>query len=145
MGLKAYAGFQLFFGAGTLCLLLNPVFWVLAVVWFASRLHLIQSVSGPVLYLGTIALFVGNAACVLSVVGGRFGRRNYEDVKSCGLGPLVLVADVSRQAWKALVQLFTKPTHWEKTDHGFCQYEEYEMEEAGTSRRPVLVDIRSAS
>jgi hypothetical protein len=27
-------------------------------------------------------------------------------------------------AWKAFVQLFTKPNFWEKTDHGFCAYED---------------------
>ncbi len=54
MGPKSYAAFQLFFGAGTLCLLLNPLFWLLAVLWFATKLHLIQSIfPWPVLYLGT--------------------------------------------------------------------------------------------
>jgi cellulose synthase/poly-beta-1,6-N-acetylglucosamine synthase-like glycosyltransferase len=124
MGLKTFVAFQLFFGAGTLCLLLNPVFWLLAIIWFAARLHLIESIfPGPVLYLATIGLFVGNAACVLSAVSGCFGRRNYEDVKYAFLVPVYWVL-MSVGAWKALFQLFTKPTYWEKTEHGFCRYDE---------------------
>jgi cellulose synthase/poly-beta-1,6-N-acetylglucosamine synthase-like glycosyltransferase len=124
MGLKSFTAFQLFFGAGTLCLLLNPLFWLLAVLWFATKLHFIQSVfPWPVLYLGTVGLFVGNAACVLSVVSGCFGRRNYEDVKYALLVPVYWIL-MSVGAWKALLQLFTKPTYWEKTEHGFCRFED---------------------
>ena len=124
MGPKSFAAFQLFFGAGTLCLLLNPFFWLLAVLWFATRLHLIQSIfPWPVLYLGTIGLLVGNAACVLSVVSGCFVRRNYEDVKYALLVPIYWIL-MSVGAWKALIQLFTKPTFWEKTEHGFCKFQD---------------------
>ncbi len=124
MGPKPFAAFQLFFGASTLCLLVNPVFWVLAVVWFATRLHLIQSIfPWPVLYLGTLGLIVGNAACVLSVLSGCFGRRNYEDVKYALLVPVYWIL-MSVGAWKAFIQLFTKPSYWEKTEHGFCRFED---------------------
>ncbi len=126
MGAKSFVSFQLFFGAGTLCLLLNPVFWLLAVAWFATRLHLIQSIfPWPVLYLGTIGLIVGNAACVLSAVSGCFGRRNYEDVKYALLIPVYWIL-MSVGAWKALIQLFTKPSFWEKTEHGFCRFDDLE-------------------
>lgn len=144
MGPKSYAAFQLFFGAGTLCLLLNPLFWLLAVLWFATQLHLIQSIfPWPVLYLATIGLFVGNAACVLSVVSGCFARRNYEDVKYTLLVPIYWVL-MSVGAWKALVQLFTKPTFWEKTEHGFCRFEEQDGA-VGSPADLVLVEARSAS
>jgi len=123
MNPKAFVAFQLFFGAGTLCLLLNPLFWVLTIVWFASHLHLIHTAfTGPVFYMALIALFIGNAACVLSMVSGCFGRRNYEDVKYAFLVPVYWVL-MSVAAWKALVQLFYKPMYWEKTVHGFCLYE----------------------
>ena len=144
MGPKAFVAFQLFFGASTLCLLLNPVFWALTIVWFATQLHLIQAAfPGPVLYLSMIGLFIGNAACVLSMVSGCFGRRNYEDVKYAFLVPLYWVL-MSVAAWKALVQLFYKPTYWEKTEHGFCLYDD---DEEGQSTRTELtsVDVLSAS
>ena len=144
MGPKSYAAFQLFFGAGTLCLLLNPLFWLLAVLWFATKLHLIQSIfPWPVLYLGTLGLIVGNAACVLSVVSGCFARRNYEDVKYALLVPFYWIL-MSVGAWKALVQLFTKPSFWEKTEHGFCKFEDPgALPDLAENR--ILVDTRSAS
>jgi cellulose synthase/poly-beta-1,6-N-acetylglucosamine synthase-like glycosyltransferase len=124
MGATTFVTFQLFFGASTLCLLLNPVFWLLAVLWFGTHLHLIEEIfPAPVMYLGTIALFVGNAACILSAVSGCFGRRNYEDVKYAFLIPLYWVL-MSVGAWKALIQLCYKPSYWEKTEHGFCRFED---------------------
>jgi cellulose synthase/poly-beta-1,6-N-acetylglucosamine synthase-like glycosyltransferase len=144
MGPKSFIAFQLFFGAGTLCLLLNPVFWALTIVWFAAHLHLIQTAfPAPVLYLATLGLFVGNAACVLSMVAGCFGRRNYEDVKYAFLVPVYWVM-MSVAAWKALIQLFYKPTYWEKTEHGFCLYEE-DDEAAATRNALSPVDVLSAS
>jgi glycosyltransferase XagB len=141
MGPKAFVAFQLFFGAGTLCLLLNPFFWLLTIAWFASHWHLIQlGFPGPVLYLSMIGLFVGNAACVLSAVSGCFGRRNYEDVKYAFLVPLYWVL-MSVGAWKALVQLVYKPSYWEKTEHGFCPWEEDEV----TASESIPVDALSAS
>ena len=145
MGAKSYSAFQLFFGAGTLCLLLNPLFWLLAVLWFVTKLHLIQSIfPWPVLYLGTIGLFVGNAACVLSVMSGCFARRNYEDVKYALLIPVYWVL-MSIGAWKALVQLFTKPSYWEKTEHGFCLFEDENQAAASGPGELTLADLQSAS
>ena len=142
MGPKAFLAFQLFFGANTICLLLNPVFWALTIVWFASQWHLIQvAFPAPVLYLSLIGLFIGNAACVLSMVSGCFGRRNYEDVKYAFLVPVYWVL-MSVAAWKALVQLFYKPTYWEKTEHGFCLYEK-EEEARGTP--PEFASINTLS
>jgi cellulose synthase/poly-beta-1,6-N-acetylglucosamine synthase-like glycosyltransferase len=144
MGLKTFIAFQLFFGAGSLCLLLNPVFWALTIVWFAAHLHLIQTAfPGPVLYLATIGLFVGNAACVLSMVSGCFGRRNYEDVKYGFLVPVYWVL-MSVAACKALVQLFYKPTYWEKTEHGFCLIDD-ELPGGEPSDQPAVAGALSAS
>lgn len=144
MKTKAFVAFQLFFGAGTLCLLLNPLFWALTVVWFASHLNLIHAAfPGPVLYMAMIGLFIGNAACVLSMVSGCFGRRNYEDVKYAFMVPVYWVL-MSVAAWKALVQLFYKPTYWEKTEHGFCLFEE-DQEKDPASSESATAEVLSAS
>jgi glycosyltransferase XagB len=62
-------------------------------------------------------------ACVLLIVSGAFDRRNYSDVKWAFLAPLYWLL-MSIAAYKALVQLFSKPTYWEKTEHGFCRYDD---------------------
>ena len=124
MGPKAFLVFQLFFGACTLCLLLNPIYWVLTVLWFATKVHWIEQIfPRPILYAGTVGLFVGNIACVLLTVTGAFGRRNYKDVKWALLAPIYWVL-MSIAAYKALAQLCYKPSYWEKTEHGFCRYDD---------------------
>jgi glycosyltransferase XagB len=123
MGPKAFIMFQLFFGACTLALLLNPIYWALAALWFATHMHWIElAFPAPILYAGTAGLFVGNAACVLVAVSGAFGRRNYDDVKWAFLAPFYWLL-MSVAAYKALAQLVTKPYYWEKTEHGFCLYD----------------------
>jgi cellulose synthase/poly-beta-1,6-N-acetylglucosamine synthase-like glycosyltransferase len=124
LGIKAFVAFQLFFAGASFCLVLNPFYWMLTLLWFATEMGWIQSAfPGPILYLGLVGLFLGNAACLLSVVSGCFKRRNYEDVKWAVLAPVYWIL-MSVAAWKAVSQLCYKPTYWEKTEHGFAHYDD---------------------
>jgi cellulose synthase/poly-beta-1,6-N-acetylglucosamine synthase-like glycosyltransferase len=143
MGLKAFVVFQLFFGACTICLLLNPVYWLLTALWFATHLKLIEDTfPRPILYTGTLALFVGNTACILLALAGSFGRRNYSDVKWVLLIPVYWLL-MSVAAYKALFQLFSKPSYWEKTEHGHCRYDE--IVTAPIAPAPALVPQATAT
>jgi cellulose synthase/poly-beta-1,6-N-acetylglucosamine synthase-like glycosyltransferase len=143
MGLKAYVAFQLFFGANTLCLLVSPLYWALIVVWYAGRPNWIQDIfPGPLFYVGMLGLFVGTAACVLSMVSGCYARRNYEDVKWAFLTPIYWLL-MSVASYKALLQLFYKPSYWEKTEHGFCRFEEADHA-AGFASTPATLWISSS-
>ncbi len=123
MGLKSFVSFQLFFGANTLCLLINPIFWVMMAVWFATHAGWIPSIfPAPVFYLAAVGLLVGNGACMVSLVSGSVARRHYGDVKCAFLVPIYWLV-MSVAAYKGLLQLFHKPSYWEKTEHGICQYE----------------------
>jgi hypothetical protein len=123
MGFKAMLVFQLFFGAATLGLLINPFFWLLAVAWYATHLAGIEQVfPWPVLYASTFALFFGNAVFALTMIMECFKRRNYEDVKWPVFAPVYWIM-MSIGAWKRFIQLCYKPQYWEKTEHGFCAYE----------------------
>jgi hypothetical protein len=103
-----------------------------------TQWHWIETVfPGPVLYLGLVGLFVGNAACVLFTVGGAFTRRNYADVKWAFLAPLYWLL-MSIAAYKALAQLFSKPSYWEKTEHGFCRYDDDHAPVVGRREEPIL-------
>ena len=67
MGAKAFVMFQLFFGSATLCVLINPFFWLLTIVWFADHYHPIQLLFPQfLLYLGIVGMFVGNAAFTMA-------------------------------------------------------------------------------
>jgi len=119
MGPRAFLVFQLFFGVATLGLLCNPLYWGLAVAWFTWHVVGIESVfPRAILYAGTINLLIGNLAFLLTTMSGCFARRNYRDVKWMLASPLYW-ALISIAAWKALLQLASRPYYWEKTTHGF--------------------------
>jgi hypothetical protein len=63
-------------------------------------------------------------------------------VKYAFLVPVYWVL-MSVAAWKAVVQLFYKPTYWEKTEHGFCLYEQGE-EGLAMSSELTPVDVLTA-
>jgi cellulose synthase/poly-beta-1,6-N-acetylglucosamine synthase-like glycosyltransferase len=139
MGSRAFAAFQLFFGANTLCLLLNPIYFVLIFAWFGWHPPWLQSLfPAPIFYLALVGLFIANVAWVLSLVSGCYARRNYTDVKWAFLAPVYWLA-MSLASYKALVQLIRNPWYWEKTDHGFCRLDDYPsaLAPAPASRHPV--------
>jgi cellulose synthase/poly-beta-1,6-N-acetylglucosamine synthase-like glycosyltransferase len=118
MGFRAYLVFQLFFGASTLCLLFNPIYWTLAAIWWGFHSPGIQSIFPlPILYAGTVCLFLGNIAFLLTAMSGCLVRRNYSDLKWILLSPFYWLL-MSMAAWKALWQLLLRPHYWEKTTHG---------------------------
>jgi cellulose synthase/poly-beta-1,6-N-acetylglucosamine synthase-like glycosyltransferase len=140
MGPKAFVVFNLFFGGCTICLLINPIYWLLTALWFMTRFHWIESVfPAPVLYVGLIGLFIGNAVTVLFIAAGAFARRNYDDVKWAFLAPFYWLL-MSLAAYKALAQLFVKPSYWEKTEHGFCAYDDAAIEPV---RREMVPHLRA--
>ncbi len=119
-GQKAFAMFQLFFGAPTSVSLVNPLYWLMTVVWFASHFQPIELLFPRLLlYISVVGFFVGNAAFTLSAVGATYIRGNYEDVKWALLSPFYWLL-MSIGAWKGLIQLCYRPFYWEKTVHGFC-------------------------
>lgn len=126
MGTRGLVIFQLFFCAGTLAPLLNPFYWALTVAWYTTHAAFIQTMfPTPILYLGTIGLFIGNAAFMLTTMAGCMARRNFDDVKWALLSPLYWML-ISVAAWKAVVQLVYRPYYWEKTTHGFSSFPELE-------------------
>ncbi|MBV9170882.1 MAG: glycosyltransferase [Chloroflexi bacterium] len=118
IGPRAFISFQFMVGGTVASLLLNPIFWGLTALWFATRAHYIQEIfPTPILYLGTLALFFGNFAFVYLTVAGCLQRRHYHLVFFALLTPIYW-ALMSIAAWKGFVQLFYAPSYWEKTRHG---------------------------
>lgn len=119
MGWGPFVSFQLFFGAQTLGLLLNPVYWTLTTLWFVTHSHIIEVAFPPLLLdVGVIGLFIGNIAFAMTLAAGCLQRRHYGDVKWSLLVPAYWVL-MSMGAWKGFFQLFVKPYYWEKTTHGY--------------------------
>jgi glycosyltransferase XagB len=118
LGLRGFIGFHLFVGGTPLLALLNPIFWALTWVWFLGRLQVIEDLFPFWLYYaGLFCMVFGNIAFIYSnmIAARQTGRP--ELVIAAALSPLYWVM-MSIAAIKALVQLVTAPSFWEKTTHG---------------------------
>jgi cellulose synthase/poly-beta-1,6-N-acetylglucosamine synthase-like glycosyltransferase len=118
MGLRNFVHFQLLIGGVVLSSLINPVFWALALTWFVARPGSVGLLfPGPVFALGALCLFLGNFVFVYIHLLGCY-RRRYDDLMWAALlTPLYWVL-MSYSGWRAFVQFFRNPFHWEKTRHG---------------------------
>jgi glycosyltransferase XagB len=118
LGPRAFISFQLMVGGTVASLLLNPLFWGLTALWFATRAQYIQDIfPTPILYVGMLALFLGNFAFVYLTIAGCLQRRHYHLVPFALLTPIYW-ALMSIAGWKGFLQLFYAPSYWEKTTHG---------------------------
>ncbi len=118
VGVGGFIGFNLFVGGTPLLALLNPIFWVLTIAWFVGRLEVIQDLFPWWLYyIGLACMIGGNLLFVYT---------NMVAARQHGKPALVVTAVFSPVYWvmmsiaatKAMVQLITAPSFWEKTTHG---------------------------
>ena len=99
--------------------LINPLYWVLALLWFLVRLELLTSLFPPMVFaMGAVCLFVGNFGFVYIGVAACYRRGYFDLVKYALLMPLYWVL-MSYSGWRAFFQFFNDPFRWEKTQHGF--------------------------
>jgi cellulose synthase/poly-beta-1,6-N-acetylglucosamine synthase-like glycosyltransferase len=118
LGPGAFARFNLFVGGTPLLAALNPISWLLVVIWFVLKpQYMLEIISGPVYYAGMLSWIVGNFAIYYLNLAAAYtigGRRLF---KAALLLPLYWVM-MSIAAVKALLQLVFNPNYWEKTAHG---------------------------
>jgi cellulose synthase/poly-beta-1,6-N-acetylglucosamine synthase-like glycosyltransferase len=114
---KAFA-FHLLVGGTCVCLLVNPLYWALTTAWFAFRWEAFSHLFPfPLILWGLVCLFAGNFLFVYSTMLATYQRGYYDIVKHCITVPAYwLLASVG--AWKGFIQLFSRPSFWEKTQHG---------------------------
>ena len=74
---------------------------------------------GPVYFLASLALYLGNFVFVYAAMAGALDRGTYGLVKYALLSPLYW-ALMSIAAWKGVLQLIYAPSYWEKTTHGLA-------------------------
>lgn len=123
IGPYAFFSFNMVVGGTFFGFLVNPIYWLLTALWFLTHWGLIQQLfPGPVFYLGAIGLYFGNFAFMYTNVAGCMRRGYYDMVKYALLSPLYW-ALMSVGAWKGFLQLFYRPSYWEKTKHGLYRGE----------------------
>lgn len=143
LGLKGFCGLQVTVFGTFFLLLVNPVLWMLLVLWFTTEAGWIEMLFPSAIYYAALFLLViGNFFFVYSNVIGVYwvlsdkSRRSsynrgisfpfsYENIKYALLTPLYWVL-MSLASFKALWQLIFNPTHWEKTEHGM-QGDKYDL------------------
>ena len=118
MGWKGTAHFCVFVGGTPIIALLNPVFWVLTVLWFVAHPAFMREIfPGPVYYLGLLCWAVGNfLLAYLTLLSCRVTRRG--DLLWAVLTVPIYWVMMSMASIKAWWQLVGTPTFWEKTVHG---------------------------
>lgn len=123
IGPYQFFSFNMVVGGTFFGFLMNPVYWLLTAAWFLTRWDIIQQLfPAPVFYVGALGLYLGNFAFTYSNVIGCLKRQYYEMAKYALLSPLYW-ALMSIGAWKGFIQLFYRPSYWEKTVHGLYKGE----------------------
>jgi cellulose synthase/poly-beta-1,6-N-acetylglucosamine synthase-like glycosyltransferase len=121
LGPIGFLHFQLLVGGAVFSSLINPVFWAMALLWFALRPAALSALfPGPVFAAGALCLFAGNFIFVYCNLLGCYQRR-YDRLMAANLLTPVYWLMMSYSGWRALLQFFRDPFQWEKTQHGLDQ------------------------
>jgi cellulose synthase/poly-beta-1,6-N-acetylglucosamine synthase-like glycosyltransferase len=121
LGVANFIHFQLLVGGIVFSFLINPIYWILAMLWFTLRVETLTALfPGWVFAAGALCLFVGNFAFVYSGALGCYRRGYYDLVKFALLSPVYWMM-MSYSGWRAFFQFFSNPFHWEKTKHGLSK------------------------
>lgn len=129
VGLRGFIGYQAMILGTPLLPLINPVFWVMVVLWYTTHAGWIQGMfPGALYYVATVQFILGNFVFMyMNIIG------MYHVIRDCalkkaqpfsyGLIKYALFTPVywllmSIAAYKAFFQLVSKPFYWEKTQHG---------------------------
>ncbi len=114
--------FQLIVGGKIAFMLINPVLWILTLLYFVFRSTAlgatIEALYPPtIFYMAATSLVMGNFLYIYYYMIGCAKRGHWELIKYVFFIPLYWIA-VSVAAAIAIYQLFFKPHYWEKTEHG---------------------------
>ena len=118
LGTANFLSFQLVVGGTFLTMLMNPLFWGLTTLWALTEAGFIREIfPGIVYFAGSFNLLIGNFVFTYLSVAGTM-RRGYSELVKYALFSPLYWALMSIGAWKGFVQLITRPSYWEKTQHG---------------------------
>ena len=118
LGPTGFLGFNLFLGGTPLLALVNPVFWGLTALWFLGHPAFVAALFPAWLYYaGMLCLTLGNFAFLYMAMASAAVTGRPSLVLAAIWSPLYWVM-MSIAALKALAQLVSAPSFWEKTAHG---------------------------
>jgi glycosyltransferase XagB len=130
LGHVGFWGFQFFIGGTVICVLLNPVLWLLFFGWAVGLVGGLDVYFPPwVVSFSLFNLLFGNAAMIYFFMLGAYKRGYYELLWHALTAPAYW-ALMSIAAYKGLWQLIHNPFYWEKTQHGISKQTAIELAEA---------------
>ena len=113
--------FQMVIGSGTGAIFINPLMWLLLVIYMAFGPSVINIYHvlfpGPVLYLSAFCLIFGNFFYVYLYLLACMRRKKYHLLPWALFMPCYWLL-MSMAALFALFELLVKPHYWQKTVHG---------------------------
>ncbi len=120
-GLRGFVGFQLFIGGTFLSAFINPLLWLsfLLYVFFGTSLF-VSPFGVLTAHVSMVSLVAGNSIFAYLAMLGPY-RRGWLELSPYGLTAPLYWLLISGAAMRALWQLFTRPFHWEKTEHGLSR------------------------
>jgi cellulose synthase/poly-beta-1,6-N-acetylglucosamine synthase-like glycosyltransferase len=122
IGPLGFLGFVFFIGGTVLSGLLNPVFWLLYLVWlFAATSNFDPVFPQVLLFLSLFNLLAGNGAFIFLHMLAPI-RRGWLHLIPYSLTALAYWVMISIAAYKGLWQLLHNPFYWEKTQHGVSKH-----------------------
>jgi cellulose synthase/poly-beta-1,6-N-acetylglucosamine synthase-like glycosyltransferase len=118
LGVRPFAQFNLFVGGTPFLAIMNPVFWVMTMVWFIAHPHVIRAIfPAPVFYAALLCWGIGNfLIAYLTILTVRLIDRPKLIFAALAVPAYWVMMSVA--AAKAFVQLALAPSFWEKTTHG---------------------------
>lgn len=113
--------FNLVVGGKTLSVLINPIMWLLTIVYFTNLFGasgFIQDLfPSTVLYIGVFSLIVGNFIYIYLYLLGSFNRGYYSLIKYAVFVPFYWLF-MSFSSLISIYELIKRPHYWSKTKHG---------------------------
>ncbi len=118
IGVKGVVHMAAFVGGTPVLAVLNPLFWVMTIVWFVAHPEFVKEIfPAPVYYIGLVLWAFGNFLLwYLTVLTARSTKQD-RLMLAAVLVPVYWVM-MSVAALKAMWQLLLTPSFWEKTTHG---------------------------
>ena len=124
LGPKATAAFLLTLGGAVVTALLAPIFWLLLVLWIYAQPDWISALfPGPMYYAASLSLVLGNFLLIFLSLCAAVAR-GHDDLAPHALLTPFYWALMSVATYVAVVELFVRPSHWHKTEHGLHLAEE---------------------
>jgi cellulose synthase/poly-beta-1,6-N-acetylglucosamine synthase-like glycosyltransferase len=124
LGPKATVFFLLTVGGAVLTALLAPIFWLLLLSWVWVQPGWVAAMfPGPIYYAASVSLLLGNFLLVFLSLCAAV-TRGHDDLAPHALLTPLYWALMSAATYVALVELFVRPSHWHKTEHGLHLAEE---------------------